>query len=80
MLGYLTNHGGPSSTILFYFPHQETPLHWAARARDVDIVRYLVDKGADINIKDDTLGVSEQECTADCKLVLLTQPKATIIV
>ena len=33
-------------------------------------MRYLVDKGADINIQDRG-GVSEQEYTADCKLVLL---------
>ena len=34
------------------------------------VVRYLVEHGADINNKDDD-GVSEQEYTADCKLVLL---------
>ena len=41
-----------------------TPLHLAARQGHVDIVRYLVDKGADLNIKDED-GVSEQEYTAD---------------
>ena len=35
----------------------------------MDIVRYLVDKGADINIKDENW-VSEQDYTADCKLVV----------
>ena len=34
------------------------------------MARYLVDKGADLNIKDED-GVSEREYTADCKLVLL---------
>ena len=46
-----------------------TPLHLAARRGHVDIVRYLVDKGADINIKDENW-VSEQDYTADCKLVV----------
>ena len=42
----------------------------AARQGHVDIVRYLVEHGADINIKNNG-GVREQEYTADCKLVLL---------
>ena len=33
-----------------YSPHQYTPLHTAAREGHVDMVRYLVDKGADPNI------------------------------
>ena len=70
MLGYLTIHGGPCSTIFVHSPHQSTPLHEAARKGHVDIVRYLVEQGADINIKDED-EVSEQEYTADCKLVLL---------
>ena len=41
-----------------------TPLHCAAPHGHVDVVRYLVDKGADLNIKDED-GVSEQEYTAD---------------
>ena len=74
MLGYLTIHGGPCSTFcLIYSPHQWTPLHLATGAGHVDIVRCLVDKGADPNIKDKQYGVSEQEYTADCKLVLLVR-------
>ena len=53
-----------------YFPHQKTPLHLAAYAGHVDIVRCLVDKGADFNIKDDW-EVREQEYIVDCKLVVL---------
>ena len=41
-----------------YSPHQHTPLHVAAEAGHVDIVRYLVEKNADPNIKDER-GVSE---------------------
>ena len=58
--------------VQLYSPHQKTPLHLAAGKGHVDIVRYLVDKGADLNIKD-TFGVSEQEYTADYKLVLLVR-------
>ena len=43
---------------LIYSPHQSTPLFWAAYEGHVDIVRYLVEQGADINIKDKN-GVSE---------------------
>ena len=56
--------------LFVYSPHQWTPLHEAARKGHVDIVRYLVEQGADINIKDED-EVSEWEYTADCKLVLL---------
>ena len=38
----------------------------------MDVVRYLVEQGADVNFKDDC-GVSEREYTADCKLVLLVK-------
>ena len=44
---------------LFVSPHQMTALHRAAFEGQVDTVRCLVDKGADINIKDDKNGVSE---------------------
>ena len=57
---------------LIYPPHQCTPLHNAARLGHVDIVRYLVEQDADPNIKDID-GVSGQEYTADCKLVLLVR-------
>ena len=55
-----------------YSSYQMTSLHLAAHEGHVDIVRYLVDKGADANIKDNR-GVSEREYTADCKLVLLVR-------
>ena len=45
-------------SILFPSPHQETPLHWAARGGHVDAVTYLVQKGANIDSKDGG-GVSE---------------------
>ena len=49
-----------------------TPLHKAAHEGHVDVVRYLVEQGADINIKDG-VRVSEREYTADCKLILLVK-------
>ena len=33
--------------------HQWTPLHVAAYRRNVDAMNFLVDKGADVNIKDE---------------------------
>ena len=36
-------------------PHQATPLYWAARG---DAVKYIIQAGVDINIKNDH-GVSE---------------------
>ena len=58
--------------VQLYSSHQRTPLHWAAREGHVDIVKYLVDKGADPNIKDN-FEVSKREYTADCKLLLLVR-------
>ena len=72
MLGYLAINGGPCSTFYIYSPHQYTPLHLAAEGGHVDIVRYLVEQGTDINITS-IYGVSEREYTADCKLVLLVR-------
>ena len=52
--------------------HQMTPLHVAAEKGEcLDIVKYLISKGADINITDDS-GVSEttlvigQVCLVHC--------------
>ena len=42
-----------------YSPHQETPLFMAACHGHVDIVRYLGEQGADINVKNDVSKVSE---------------------
>ena len=38
--------------------HQWSPLHWAADGGHVDTVKYLIDKGAEVNSKDG-FGVSE---------------------
>ena len=66
MLGYLAIHGGPVQLLFIYSPHKRTPLYTAARQGHGDIVRYLVEQGADINKR--LGGVSERECTAVCKL------------
>ena len=50
---------------LFHSPCQETPLHWAVREGQLDIVRYFVEQDANVIIKDEN-GVSEREYTADC--------------
>ena len=48
-----------------------TPLHMAAERGCFDVVKYLViDKGADVNIKDDS-GVSICDSTAGSRLLLL---------
>ena len=58
MVDYLAIHGGSCSTCFVYSPHQWTPLHSAAQKGHVNIASYIVDKGADLNIKDNN-GVSE---------------------
>ena len=50
-------HGGPSSNLV-PSPHQRTPLHWAAIQSKEGTVQLLVEKGADMNIKD-FIGVCE---------------------
>ena len=57
-------------SILFASPHQRTPLHRSAVGGHVDTVNFLVQKGANIDSKND-VGVSEWEYTTDCGLVLL---------
>ena len=49
--------GGPSSNLVSS-PHQGTPLHRAARGGHVGAVELLLQKGADVTIKD-VNGVSE---------------------
>ena len=36
----------------FLSPHQGSPLHWAASGGHVDTIQILIDKAADINMKD----------------------------
>ena len=48
-------------------PHQDTPLHIAARNGHTDTVQCLIDKGAGINIKN-SYRVSECDCNADLSL------------
>ena len=59
MLGYLVIHVGSRSTCFFDSPNQDIPLNCAAWRGHVVVVKFLVEKGADINIKDDKFGVSE---------------------
>ena len=55
----------------FFSLQQMTPLHVATeKTGRSSIVKYLVDKGACINIKDDS-GVSTRDYTTDSRLVLL---------
>ena len=53
-----------------FSPCQMTPLHCATREGKVGTVQILIEKGADINIKDND-GVREWVCITDCVLVLL---------
>ena len=53
----LYTHGGPSSNLVSS-PHQWTPLHRAAGGGHGGAVDYLIQAGADVNIKDND-GVSE---------------------
>ena len=46
------------ATILFTFSYQQTPLHVAASSGRDYTVEWLVKKGADVNIKNET-GVHE---------------------
>lgn len=51
-------YGGPYLNCLFISLHQRTPLQWAVIEGHMDIVKSLIVKGADINIKDKN-GVSD---------------------
>ena len=62
ILGQLDIHSGRHD---FLSPHQMSPLHWAADGSHVDMVKALIEKGVDVNYKDN-IGVSECECATDC--------------
>jgi len=53
----LSIHCGPSSNLVSS-PHQFTPLHKSTEKGHTDTVKYLIEKGADLNIKSNS-GVSE---------------------
>ena len=44
---------------------QTFPLHWAADGGHADTVKFLIEKGADVNFKDE-YEVSECNCATDC--------------
>ena len=52
-----TGYCGPSPNLVSS-PHQETALHWAAGGGHPDTAEYLIQAGADVNIKDN-MRVSE---------------------
>ena len=57
----------PSSNLVSS-PEQETPLHKAANWDRVGAVDYLIQAGADVNIKNN-FGVSEKDYTTNCGLI-----------
>ena len=48
----------------FVSPHQYTPLHWAAVNGHIDTVQSLINKGAEINIRDNHGEVCDGDCNA----------------
>ena len=64
----LTGYSWWTSSNLVSSPHQVTPLHRAAQGGHVGAVEYLIQAGADINIKDNG-EVSEQDYSTDCRLL-----------
>jgi FOG: Ankyrin repeat len=48
---------------LYYFMGLGTPLHKAAELGRIDVVRYLISQGADVNIKD-SMGQTALDCAA----------------
>ncbi|KAL1869024.1 hypothetical protein Plec18167_008027 [Paecilomyces lecythidis] len=48
---------------LYYFMGLGTPLHRAAELGKIDVVRYLISQGADVNIKD-AMGQTALDCAA----------------
>ena len=53
MINHLT------SIICVLSPYQMSPLHWAADGGQLNTMKFLVEKGANLNSKDDEYGVSE---------------------
>ncbi|KAJ9198850.1 hypothetical protein DTO164E3_4940 [Paecilomyces variotii] len=48
---------------LYYFMGLGTPLHKAAELGKIDVVRYLISQGADVNVKD-AIGQTALQCAA----------------
>ena len=63
----------------FFSPHQLIPLHLAAREGKEGTVQLLIEKGAEINTKDND-GVHEWVCITDCVLVLVISGYDVMIV
>ena len=64
---FLNSLANSSSTAFFsdiLCLYQRTPLHIAAKGGHCDIVKYLVEEGANVNIKDQ-LGVSISDCSTE---------------
>lgn len=55
-----------------------TPLHWAAYSGHTDTVQFLIDKGADIDIREKD-EVNEWDYTTDCEFVLLIRIELALV-
>ena len=70
MYARLTGHSWIEHFQNFICPHQLTPLHFAAEEGHVGTAQVLIEKGADMNIKDSD-GVCEWVCITNHVLIVL---------